>query len=87
MLHFFKGKGVYVQAVKRPGNAADAGLRQGDIILELDGVPVDDFAAAKRIYETVVSDEAREKKVVFTVLRAGLRNYHVLDYAPRYGQD
>jgi serine protease Do len=87
MLHFFKGNGVYVQAVKHPGNAAAAGLRQGDIILEINGVPVGDFAAAKRIYETIVSDGAREKKVVFTVLRAGLRNYHVLDYAPRYGQD
>ncbi|MCD8140526.1 MAG: trypsin-like peptidase domain-containing protein [Planctomycetaceae bacterium] len=87
MLHFFKNRGVYIQAVKHPGNAASAGLRRGDIILEIDGVPVDDFDAAKAMYETIVADEAREKKVVFTVLRAGLKNYQVLDYAPRYGQD
>ncbi len=87
MLHFFKSKGVYIQAVKHPGNAASAGLRRGDIILEIDGVPVDDFDAAKAMYETIIADEVREKKVVFTVLRAGLKNYQVLDYAPRYGQD
>ena len=87
LLHFFKGKGVYIQAVKHPGNAATAGLKRGDIIVEIDGIPINDFEQCKKIYEDIVADETREKKVVFTVLRAGLRNYQVLDYAPRYGQD
>ncbi len=87
MLHFFKQRGVYIQGVKYPGNAETAGLRAGDIILEIDGVAVDSLEKCREIYETVVGDALREKKVVFTIMRAGLRNYHVLDYAPRYGQD
>lgn len=87
MLHFFRNGGIYVQAVKYPGNAQSAGLESGDIILEIDGVPVRDLDDCRRIYEAVVADGLREKKVVFTVMRAGLRTYRVLDYAPRYGQD
>ncbi len=87
MLHFFRQGGVYVRAVKYPGNANNAGLENGDIILAIDGVPVPDLDACRKIYETVVNDDLRPKKVVFTVLRAGLEQYLVLDYAPRYGQD
>ncbi|MDR1613576.1 MAG: trypsin-like peptidase domain-containing protein [Planctomycetota bacterium] len=87
LLHFFKSGGVYVQAVKYPGNAQSAGLENGDIILELDGVPVRGLEDCREMYETIVNDEVREKKVVFTVLRAGLKHYLALDYAPRYGTD
>ncbi len=87
LLHFFRSEGAYVQAVKHPGNAAAAGLRQGDIIVEIDGVPVSSFGQCREMYETIIADGAREKKVVFTVLRGGLRNYQVLDYSPRYGRD
>ncbi len=87
MLHFFKQRGVYIQGVKYPGNADTAGLRSGDILLEIDGVAVDSLEKCREIYETVVADAYREKKVVFTIMRAGLRNYRVLDYAPRYGQE
>jgi serine protease Do len=87
LLHFFRPGGVFIQAVKHPGNAAAAGLRGGDIILEIDGLPVDGLESCRRIYEDVLADGLREKKAVFTVLRGGLRNYHVLDYAPRYGDD
>ncbi|MDR0361738.1 MAG: trypsin-like peptidase domain-containing protein [Planctomycetota bacterium] len=87
MLHFFQNGGVYVQAVKFPGNAQAAGLENGDIILEIDGVRVRGLDDCREMYETIIRDEAREKKVVFTVLRAGLSHYFVLDYAPRYGLD
>ena len=87
VLHFFKSGGVYIQAVKHPGNAATAGLRRGDIILEIDGVAINDFDACRKAYETIVADAHREKKVVFTVMRGGLKHYHILDFAPQYGQD
>ncbi len=87
MLHFFRKGGVYIQAVKVPGNAFTAGLESGDIILELDGVPVTDLESCSRIYEQIIADTYREKKVVFTVLRAGLKQYLVLDYSARYGRD
>ncbi|MDR3078258.1 MAG: PDZ domain-containing protein, partial [Planctomycetota bacterium] len=87
VLHFFRPGGVFIQAVKMPGNAASARLRDGDIILEIDGHAVDSLDKCREIYENILSDGLREKKVVFTVMRSGLRNYHVLDYAPRYGDD
>lgn len=87
LLHFFKNRGVYIQAVKVPGNANSAGLRKGDIILEIDNRPVDDIDEVKRVYEEIIADDLREKKVEITIMRAGLKNYHVLDFAPRYGQD
>lgn len=87
VLHFFRPRGVYVQAVKYPGNAEAAGLQSGDIILEIDGRPIPDLDACQAAYESIVGDAKRDKKVKFTLLRAGLKIYHVLDYSPRYGQD
>ena len=87
VLHFFRPGGVFIQAVRAPGNAASAGLAGGDIILEIDGRAVDSLEKCREIYESALADGLREKKVVFTVMRAGLRNYRVLDYAPRYGDD
>ncbi|MDR2391792.1 MAG: trypsin-like peptidase domain-containing protein [Planctomycetota bacterium] len=87
LLHFFRPAGVFIQGMKIPGNAAAAGLRSGDILVEIDGRPVEDLEACRRIYLEIEADAAREKKAVITVLRGGLRNYHVVDYAPRYGDD
>ncbi|MCC8180995.1 MAG: trypsin-like peptidase domain-containing protein [Planctomycetes bacterium] len=87
MLHFFRSEGVYIQAVKYPGNAEAGGLAAGDIIIEIDGVPIPDLAACQAVYETIIADPLREKKAVFTVMRAGLKNYHIIDYAPIYGQE
>ncbi len=87
LLHFFRRGGVYIQAVEHPGNAAAAGLRQGDILVEIDGVPVESLERCGAMYETILADTLREKRVVFTVLRGGLRNYQVLDYSPIYGRE
>lgn len=87
LLHFFRSRGVFIQAVKNPGNAATAGLRGGDIILEIDGVEMTDIEDCRKVYESIIADGKRDKKVVFTVMRSGLKYYHILDYAPRYGQD
>lgn len=86
-LHFFQPRGIYIQGVKHPGNATSAGLKPGDIILEMDGVPVEGMGKFQEMYRTIIGDAARDKKVIFTVMRAGLKNYHVLDYAPLYGQE
>ncbi len=87
LLHFFRPGGIYVQGVKYPGNAEKAGLAAGDIIVEIDGVPVRDLEHCRSMYETIVVDDNREKKVVFCVLRSGLRTYLMLDYGPLYGRE
>ncbi len=86
-LHFFKKKGVYVQGVKRPGNAANAGVRVGDILLTVDDKPVESLGDLKTAYEAVTEDEEREKKVNLVLQRGGLKRYVVLDYATKYHQD
>src|SRR4030042_2948992 len=86
-LYYFKAKGVYIQGVKYPGNAATAGLGEQDILLTIDKQPVETIEEVKQGYERIVQDEKREKKGVFEVLRGGLRKGVVLDYRRDYEQE
>ncbi len=86
-LHYFKKKGVYVQGVKYPGNAGKASLARGDILLTIEGRPVDSLDEIGRIYEDVTSDEDRAKRVPMVILRAGLPRQVVLDYSTRYERE
>ena len=40
-LYFLRQKGVYIQGVRRPGNASSSGLSRRDIILKIDNKPVE----------------------------------------------
>lgn len=86
-LYYLKEKGVFVQGTRYPGNAADSGLGRRDILLTIDKEPVQTVADVKRIYERIVNDEKREKKVVIEVLRGGLPNWVSLDYRRDYEQE
>lgn len=86
-LYFFQKKGVFVQGVKYPGNAASSGVGRGDILVEIDGTTIESLEKFKEIYQRIIADEDREKKVPFVVLRSGLRHYLVMDYATEYEQD
>src|SRR5207245_8511543 len=44
-------RGVVVRRVEDGGRAANAGIRSGDVILEVDRQPVKDVAALKRIVD------------------------------------
>jgi serine protease Do len=86
-LYYLKDKGVFVQGTRYPGNAASSGLDRRDIILTIDKEPVLTVEDVKRIYERIVNDGKREKKVVVEVLRSGLPNWIVLDYRRDYEQE
>jgi serine protease Do len=86
-LYYLKEKGVFVQGIRFPGNAASSGLGRRDIILTIDKEPVKTVEDVKRVYERIVNDEKREKKVVVEVLRSGLPNWVVLDYRRDYEQE
>jgi S1-C subfamily serine protease len=81
------GEGVYVQGIKYPGNAMDAGLRTSDVIVKVDNKSVKTIGDVRSIYEAVVGDEEREKKVMFEVMRGGLRKWIVLDYHKDYEEE
>jgi serine protease Do len=86
-LHYFKKKGVYIQGVKRPGNAAEAGLSVGDILLEIEGTPVESLEELGGLYGEAASDEERPKRVKIIVLRSGLPRQVVLDYSTKYERE
>jgi len=83
-LHYFVKQGVYVRGVKSPGNAEQAGLRRGDIILTVEGSEIRSLEQFAELYERLTSDASRPKKVRMEVLRAGLRRQVVLDYSTKY---
>jgi len=86
-LYYLREKGVYIQGTRYPGNAENAGLARRDIILTIDKEPVETIADVKRVYERIVQDDKREKKVVIEILRSGLRKWIVLDYRRDYEQE
>lgn len=83
-LYFYRKQGVFVHGVKRPGNAGDAGLRRGDIVLKVDRTPIEDLDGLRTIHEKAIADVDQRAKVVFTVLRQGLLRQIVLDFARDY---
>ena len=86
-LYYFREKGVFVQGVRYPGNAATSGLGRQDIILSIDKEPVQTTEDVKSVYERMLQDGKREKKAVVEVLRSGLRKWIVLDYRRDYEQE
>ncbi|MBN1509783.1 MAG: trypsin-like peptidase domain-containing protein [Sedimentisphaerales bacterium] len=86
-LYYFKPGGIYIQGVKYPGNAAAAGFNEQDIILSVDKQAVETIEDVKKIYTGLLEDGQREKKVVFEVLRNGLRKWIVLDYRRDYEEE
>jgi serine protease Do len=83
-LYFYVKKGVYVQGIRQPGNAADAGLRRSDIIMKIEGKEIGTLEDIRQVYEHLAADEKRERKVRLEVFRNGLRHQLVLDYSTRY---
>jgi len=86
-LHYLYGEGVYIQGIKRPGNAADAGLGEMDIIIKLDNKPVKTIEDIKKIYQGITADKKRAKKVAFEIKRSGLTRWVVLDYQKDYDEE
>jgi len=80
-LAFFRPRGVYVLGVRFPGNAAKAGLREGDVLLSVDRRPVDDLAGLRAIYDDVLVSPRPRKVVLVEVLRLGRKRFLALDYA------
>lgn len=83
-LYFFVKEGVYVQGVRSPGNASQAGLRRNDILVRVDGKEVPTIEALEGIYKEIVENPAREKRVAVEILRNGLTYHMVLDYSTKY---
>jgi len=64
------GKGLVVEAVEDGSNAAEAGVRPGDVIMEVNQVPVDTLVAFKK----VLDGDAAKKGVALLLLKRGGQN-------------
>ncbi|AQT67714.1 putative periplasmic serine endoprotease DegP-like precursor [Anaerohalosphaera lusitana] len=86
-LYFYRNEGVFIYGVKYPGNARDAGLRENDIILKIDGEKVKTLDDVSRIRKELVDKVDEKSKVVVSVLRKGLLRQCVLDYSRDYEKE
>lgn len=86
-LYFFRKSGVFVYGVKWPGNAANAGLSAGDILIKIDGEDVATIEDVRSIHERLVEDVDNRHRVVLSVMRRGLLRQVVLDYRRDYSKE
>jgi S1-C subfamily serine protease len=68
--------GVFVSGVKRVGPAAEGGLRRGDVIREVNEIPVPLYDDFYNKYNELIAVPA--DKVLLTVRRFGNVNYVLL---------
>ena len=88
-LYFMQpGGGVFVQGVRGPGNAADAGLRPNDIVLQIGKFDIKTIEDVKKAYTALVGDTKRvDKKVLVRVKRDGFLNLMPLSWERDYLQE
>jgi serine protease Do len=86
-LFFYKNKGVFVYGTKYPGNASNAGLRNGDIIVKVESSEVESLADVEKIHKETVANLSGKPRIVFTVMRAGLTRQVVLDMQRDYSKE
>jgi S1-C subfamily serine protease len=87
-LHFQHGDGIFIQGVRYPGCANDAGLAVNDIILKIGEVPIHTIADVKKAYEQYINDkDLPEKKVLITVKRGGFQEPKLLNWTKDYQEE
>ena len=86
-LYFHRKEGVFVHAVKYPGNAANAGLTRNDIILKINGKDVKTLDDARAIHKELLAAVDSNHRVVVVVLRGGLMRQIVLDFGRDYSKE
>lgn len=86
-LYFYREKGVFIQAVQHPGNAANAGLQEDDILLQIGDAEIRTIEDVKKAYEELTSEDREEKEVLVTVLREGMKRTFVLKYYSEYDEE
>ena len=80
--------GVYVQGVRYPGNANDAGLRSNDIILKIDDRPIKTLSDVRGAYEKLTADEKRPEKKALVIIKRGVyRDWKTLNWTKDYLQE
>lgn len=86
-LYFYRTEGVFVFGVKYPGNAASAGLREKDILLRIGERDVTTLEDVQKAYDEAIRNVKARQRIVVSVLRNGLMQQTVLDFARDYEKE
>ncbi len=86
-LYFHRKKGVYVFAVKYPGNASTAGLRVKDIIVKIGKDKITSLDDLKKVHLAAIDKIKDNHKVLVVVLRGGLMRQVLLDFSRDYERE
>jgi serine protease Do len=86
-LYNIRKEGVFLYGVRHPGNAADAGLRPEDIIVQIGQKKITTLEDVKAAYDEAIANVATEHRVQVVVLRNGLMMYRVLDFSRNYEKE
>jgi len=86
-LYFYRKEGVFIYGVKSPGNAANAGLSEKDIILKIDDTEIRTLQDVRKVHAELIANVRTKHRAVFTVLRNGLMRQIVLDFARDYEKE
>jgi len=78
-LYFHRQEGVFIFGIRYPGNAMQAGLRQNDILLRIDGNEINTIEDLREIHRKSLEEIASKPKLVIVFLRNGLLRQQVLD--------
>lgn len=86
-LFYYQKKGVYVQGIQYPGNASTAGLQRRDVILTVDKQTIAGLDDIKKVYDEIIKNDKREKKLLVEVLRGGKPRLIILKYDIDYDKE
>jgi len=86
-LYFYCKEGVFIYGIRYPGNAASSELRREDIILSINEEPVKTLDDVRRIWQRSKDGIDSTTRLTFKVLRGGLMNQIILDYARDYERE
>jgi S1-C subfamily serine protease len=81
-LAFHRKAGVYALGVKYPGPSAEAGLREGDILLSVDRITVADLSTLAAAYERTCAARPGKASALLEILRDGRRTFVAVDLHP-----
>jgi serine protease Do len=80
-LYFHRKQGVFIYALKYPGNAGNSGLREQDIITRIGDKEIATLDDLKAVHAAAIENVSRVHRLTFHVLRNGLPRQIVLDFS------
>ncbi len=86
-LYFHRKEGVFIFGIKQPGNASNSGLREQDIVLQIEGQDVTTLEDVQTVHKDAIANVDKKFRYVFVVLRNGLRRQVVLDFSRDYKRE